>query len=66
MIIDIDGIIYHGTKALTILDSLLVTHRWQRVLHMLTYPWIASFVYPLLLSIRRFLKKLRRLHSRDS
>jgi hypothetical protein len=60
MVIDIDGIVYHGAMALTILDTLVtVPYWWQRVLlSRVRRPWIARMIYPILLLMRAVLKRI--------
>jgi|GEM_PF-6631897 len=60
MIIDIDGTIYHGAMALTIVDTLvIVPYWWQRVLlSRVRRPWIAKTIYPVLLLMRAVLKHI--------
>ncbi len=60
MIIDIDGVIYHGAMALTILETLVaVPYWWQRVLLSgVRSPWIAKMIYPVLLLIRAVFKSI--------
>ena len=58
MIIDIDGIIYHGAMALTILDILVAVPYWRQkiLLSSVHRPWIAKMIYPILLLIRKIFK----------
>jgi hypothetical protein len=60
MIIDIDGAIYHGAMALTIVDTLVaVPYWWQRVLlYSVRRVWIAKMMYPVLLLMRAVLKRI--------
>ncbi len=57
MIIDIDGTIYHGAMALTVLNTLLVSHHWRDkiVLSVVKNKQSAKIVYPILLLMRRII-----------
>jgi predicted DCC family thiol-disulfide oxidoreductase YuxK len=57
MIIDIDGVIYHGPMALTILHSLIQSdYRWQKtLLSVIKKRWVAYSIYPILLFIRKII-----------
>ncbi len=59
IIIDIDGVVYYGAEALTILDAIIILPYGlkKRLLRIVQIPWMTRILYPILLLIRKISAK---------